>query len=205
MRLISGSMLAILAMVVGYGTSCAAPGGRSDRETLLSDAATVITMDPSQGEGPLGIVRSADVLIAGSRIQGVGKGLVAPNANKINAAGMIVLPGFVDVHNHIWQTIIRGCGADQELLGWLQQCVFPLSEAGITREEAFAVTRLGTLDLIASGVTTVVEFSHGFTPEFAAGDLAALQESGLRFAFAQCGGADRYDELRQRKKKKRLI
>jgi 5-methylthioadenosine/S-adenosylhomocysteine deaminase len=56
--------------------------------------------------------------------------------------------------------------------------------------EAYAGCRLSTLDLITTGVTTVVDWSHSFSPAFARGNIHALDESGLRFAFAYHGYAN---------------
>ena len=63
------------------------------------------------------------------------------------------MPGFVDVHNHLWQSLIRGCQADQDLIGWLETCVFPLANPAITPSETeiYAGVRLSTLDLDHDG------------------------------------------------------
>jgi 5-methylthioadenosine/S-adenosylhomocysteine deaminase len=88
--------------------------------------------------------------------------------------------------------LIRGCQADQDLIGWLDSCVFPLANPALTpsEAEAYAGVRLSTLDLIMTGVTTVVDWSHAFSPAFVRGNLRALQESGLRYVFAYRGTAD---------------
>ena len=79
----------------------------------------------------------------------------------LDGHGKIVMPGFVDTHNHLWQTLIRGCATDQELNGWLRGCVLPLYSASIpgpiSDADGYAGARLGTLDVISSGVTTVTD------------------------------------------------
>ena len=165
---------------------------------LIRNAALVLTMEPQVGIGPLGILETADVLFAGETIVAVGTGLQDADAVILDATGKIVLPGFVDVHNHLWQSLIRGCGTDKDLLDWLKECVFPMRGVGITEQEAYAAVRLSTLDLIATGVTTVVDDSHSFTPAFVAGNVRALQDWGcascMRIVAAQrgsttCGGS----------------
>ncbi len=163
---------------------------------LIGNAAMVVTMDPALGRGPLGIIEDADVLFSGGVIAAVGKDLCAPGASHVDATGKIVLPGFVDVHNHLWQSLIRGCGAGKTLPDWLCECVFSMHDVGITEEETYAVVRLSTYDLIDTGVTTVVDDSRGFHPAFVQGNLRALEDSGLRYVYAYCGPVDRFAHLR---------
>src|SRR5262249_10315198 len=134
---------------------------------LLRNAALVITMDPSLGSDPLGTLEGADVLLEGGAIKAVGKGLGSEGAWVLAVTGTIVRPGLVAVHNHLWQTLIRGCGADKNVSGWLEECALPIRRlrVPITREEGYAAVRLSTIDLVGTGVTTVVDFSHAYTPE----------------------------------------
>ena len=162
---------------------------------LIKNAALIISMDPELGEGTLGVLKGADVLLRGDNIRQIGKDIHAPDALVLDASGKIVMPGFIDVHNHLWQSVIRGCGVDQELIGWLGKCVFPLSEGQITRSEAYAAVKLSTADLIGTGVTTVVDDSHSYNPDFVDGNLQALNESGLRFAYAYCGDKDTFSHM----------
>jgi 5-methylthioadenosine/S-adenosylhomocysteine deaminase len=158
-------------------------------KTLIRNAAFVITMDSAVGRGELGVLEGVDVLLENGAIAAIAPHLAAPGAQVVDASGMIVMPGFIDTHNHLWQSLIRGCGTDGNLFGWLDACELPLFDPAITlsREEAYAGIRLSTLDLINTGVTTVVEWSHAFSPEFVRGDIQALTESGLRFVFAYRG------------------
>jgi 5-methylthioadenosine/S-adenosylhomocysteine deaminase len=163
----------------------------SSSKTLIRNATLILTMDSAVGSGELGIVENADVLMNGDKIAAVGKHLHVNGAKIIDGQGKIVMPGFVDVHNHLWQSLIRGCGTDKDLVGWLNTCVFPLYNPSIavTEKEAYAGVKLSTLDLITTGVTTTVDWSHAFTPQFVRGNIQALSDSGLRFAFAYYGNA----------------
>jgi 5-methylthioadenosine/S-adenosylhomocysteine deaminase len=174
------------------GVAHAAGGQVAQPRTLIRNAALILTMDPTQGTGDLGVIEGADLLLVGDKIAAVGKPLREDGSQIIDATSKIVMPGFVDVHNHLWQSLIRGCQADQDLIGWLETCVFPLANPAITPSEmeAYAGCRLSTLDLITTGVTTVVDWSHSFSPAFARGNIRALDESGLRFAFAYHGYAN---------------
>jgi 5-methylthioadenosine/S-adenosylhomocysteine deaminase len=168
------------------------PAARAaERRTLIRNAALVLTMDPAAGQGELGIIADADVLIEGDTIAAVGKELPPQGADVVvDAAGKIVMPGFVDTHNHLWQSLIRGCGANADVNGWLAACVFPLFGFNFTQADVYAGVRLSTLDLIATGVTTTVDWSHAFTPEFVRANIQALSDSGLRFAVAYRGSDD---------------
>jgi 5-methylthioadenosine/S-adenosylhomocysteine deaminase len=130
---------------------------------LIRDADLMMTMEPRLGDGELGLIAGGDVCIEGTRIAVVGKGLDGSGARIVEATGKIVLPGFVDVHNHLWQSLIRGCGMSLSLGDWLQTCVFPVGRIDITAHEAYAVVRVSTLDLLSTGVTTVVDWSHAFS------------------------------------------
>jgi predicted amidohydrolase YtcJ len=89
------------------------------RRTLIRNAALVLTMDAHIGQGDLGIIEKADVLLSGETIAAVGTQLSDGRADVIDATGKFVMPGFVDTHNHLWQSLIRGCGTAQDLNGWL--------------------------------------------------------------------------------------
>jgi len=156
------------------------------QRTLIRKAALVITMDPSLGTGPLGLIENGDVLFEGDHIVAVGQNLSADHADVINAKGKIVMPGFIETHNHMWQTVVRGCESDEAFDAWATGCTRPLmSGTGLlTKEEVYAAVRLGTLDAIGTGTTTSVEFSHAPSLDFANGTLDALEDSGMRFFLA---------------------
>src|SRR5262245_199423 len=117
--------------------------------TFIRNANLVITTEPRLGDGELGLIANGDVLIDGDRIAAVGKGLDGSGARTVDATGKIVLPGFVDVHNHLWQSLIRGCGTSLAVGEWLQTYVFPVGRLNMTAQEAYAVVRLSTLDLLS--------------------------------------------------------
>lgn len=179
-----GIVLTLVIGVVAAGSGQALGGGY-----LIRHAALVLTMDRSFGDGSLlGQLKDADVLIVDDKIEDVGVNLSAPSEVRvIDGRGMIVMPGFVDTHDHLWQSLIRGCAADDDLNGWLNRCVFPLNTSPFSETDAYAGVRLSTTGLIATGVTTVVDWSHAFNPDFVRGNLRALTDSQMRFVFAMFG------------------
>ena len=174
---------------------------RGDRLLLIRNAALILTMDPGLGTGPLGVLEGGDVLFDQEKIIAVGRGLDAQGAEILDGTDRIVLPGFVDLHDHLLQSGIRGCGTHLDLIGWLAACARKLSNLELSGAETAALVRLSTLGLIATGVTTVVDLVGPFSREAAEGHIGALADSGLRFAFAyraaRTGGAE---ELRRTKR-----
>ena len=76
--------------------------------------ATVLTVDPS-----LGMITGGDVLVVDKRIAAVGRQLAVPDGTvEIDASGGILMPGMVDTHRHMWQTALRGFGADWTLTNY---------------------------------------------------------------------------------------
>jgi len=163
---------------------------------LIRNADLVITMEPRLGDGELGLISGGDVCVEDNRIAAVGKSLDGSGALIVDATGKIVLPGFVDVHNHLWQSLIRGCGTSLNVGDWLKACVVPVSELDVSAQEAYAVVRLSTLDLLSTGVTTVVDWSHAFNPDFVRGNVQALLDSGLRFVFVYRGRIEDVADMR---------
>jgi len=70
--------------------------------TALVHISSLVTNDPSLGEGPLGLIQDAAVVIDGDRIAWVGETSKAPATdNRVDAAGRAAIPGFVDSHSHL--------------------------------------------------------------------------------------------------------
>jgi 5-methylthioadenosine/S-adenosylhomocysteine deaminase len=142
--------------------------------------ATVLTMDDADT-----VIPNGDVLVVDGRIAEVGVNLTAPDdAQEVDAKGGILIPGFVDTHRHMWQTAMRGYGADWTLT---QYFVWYYLQYGIHfRPEDYAAGNLiSALDAIESGVTTTVDWSHGLrTLDHAEAAYDALTSSPGRFVFA---------------------
>jgi 5-methylthioadenosine/S-adenosylhomocysteine deaminase len=177
-------MAALWLLFASEMVSAAGSDSPPQPRTLIQHAALIITMDPERGEGPLGTIIDSDVLIAGDTIVAVGRDLSAEGpAAVVDAAGKIVLPGFVDLHNHLVQSVIRGGCHDRDLNGWLHECTWPAYKV-LTPEDVYAAVRLSALDLIGTGVTTVVDWAGGLKFDVSREYVRALNESGLRFAYA---------------------
>src|SRR5580704_6982451 len=78
---------------------------------LVFRNATILTMDDAHT-----VEHGSDLLVVADRIAAVGKGLEAPDgAVEIDATGGLLMPGMIDTHRHMWQTAMRGYGADWTL------------------------------------------------------------------------------------------
>ncbi|MFB4309837.1 amidohydrolase family protein [Actinomadura sp. GTD37] len=131
------------------------------------------------------VLDDADVLIEGDRITAVGPRLPVPDgAAEIDASGGIVMPGMIDTHRHMWQTAMRGYGADWTLT---QYFVWYYLEHGkrFRPEDVHAGNLLAAIEAIDAGVTTVVDWSHGLqTPGHADAAVDALRSVPGRFVLA---------------------
>ncbi len=157
-------------------------GANNDSDILLRNASLILTMDPDMGEGQLGILRNHDILISGDSIVTIGEQLETEASTVIDVSGKIIMPGFVSAHDHLFQAVMRGCGDEENIDGWLDNCIYPLYGNLISEEDAYDGVRFGALELLNSGITTVADWSSAFSPDFVQGNLRGLEDSGLRFA-----------------------
>ncbi len=145
--------------------------------SLLIRNATILTMNDAFD------VIEGDVWIRDGRIAAIGKNLTGgEGATAIDASGSLLLPGLVQTHVHLCQTLFRGVADDLPLLAWLKQRVWPL-EAAHTDESLRVAARLAAAELILGGTTTVLtmETVHGTDAVF-----DALVPTGLRAVVGKC-------------------
>ncbi|GAB3438944.1 amidohydrolase family protein [Actinophytocola sediminis] len=147
---------------------------------LVFRGGTVLPMDDTRQ-----VLADTDVLVVGDRIAGVGPALAVPDGTvEIDAAGGIVMPGMIDTHRHMWQTAMRGYGADWTLT---QYFVWYYLEHGrrFRPQDIHAGNLVAALEAIDAGVTTVVDWSHGLqTVEHAEAAVDALRSVPGRFVLA---------------------
>src|SRR5690348_7297944 len=140
----------------------------------------VLTMDDRHS-----VLTGGDLLVVGDRIEAIGPQLPVPEGTvEIDASGGIVLPGLIDTHRHMWQTAMRGYGADWTLT---QYFVWYYLEHGrrFRPQDIHAGNVLAAWEALDAGVTTVVDWSHGLqTPEHGDAAVDALQSVPGRFVLA---------------------
>jgi 5-methylthioadenosine/S-adenosylhomocysteine deaminase len=151
--------------------------------SILIKNGTVVTMDTQDS-----IVRG-DVLIRDGRISKVGgTGLGADTV--IDATDCAVIPGFVQTHVHLCQTIFRGAADDLALIDWLKRRVWPM-EAAHSAESIAASARLGIAELIKSGTTCALTME---TVNHTAEVFRVVEETGFRATVGKCM-MDKGDEV----------
>jgi 5-methylthioadenosine/S-adenosylhomocysteine deaminase len=147
---------------------------------LVFRNATVLTMDDGHH-----VLDGADVLVDGERIAAVGPALEVPAGTaEIDASGGIVMPGMIDTHRHMWQTAMRGYGADWTLTQYFVW--YYLNWGKVFRpEDIYAGNLLSAIESLEAGVTTTVDWSHGLqTTDHADAAVDALTGVPGRFVLA---------------------
>ena len=125
---------------------------------------------------------AGDVLVSGARIAQIGTGLEVPaDTDVVDCSGCYVMPGLVQTHVHLVQTMFRGLAEDVGLLDWLRRFIWPL-EAAHDEASVRACVRLGLGELLTTGTTTILDMG---TTRW--GDVVAeeLVRSGIRARFGQ--------------------
>ena len=149
-----------------------------DSGPLLLRNATLLTMD-----GEATVRRGEDLLVERGKIAQMGPALTAPDgARVLDLTDHLLLPGLIQGHVHLGQTIFRGLAEGRRLLPWLRERIWPL-EAGHDDESAYWCSLLGAAECLLGGTTTIQEIGIG---PGARGMLQAIVDSGLRAAAGMC-------------------
>ena len=152
---------------------------------VLFRGTTLISMDPVIGDQ-----RAWDVLVDDGRIARVAPAIDCPDAEVIEAAGKLLLPGFVDTHRHTWQCLLRNSAVDWSLGQYLAGVRGVMGYA-YTAQDMYVANYLGALEALDAGITTLYDWSHNNnTPEHADAAIAGLQDAGIRAIFGY-GNANR--------------
>ena len=145
--------------------------------TLRLAGARVVTMDAKRR------VVEGDVVVEGERIASVGRGEGRRRSEKvIDCTGMVVIPGLVQAHIHLCQTLFRGLADDLPLEDWLARRIWPL-EAAHTEESVYWSAMLGAAELLLGGTTAILDME---TVRHTGAAFAALEAIGLRATAGKC-------------------
>ncbi len=143
--------------------------------TLIRNA-TIVTMNDAME------IVEGSVVVRDGRIESVGPDEGTHHDAVIDAGGGYLLPGFVQTHIHLCQTLLRGSADDMPLLEWLRRLVWPW-EAAHTPATLRASTRLAASELLLSGTTTVLTMETVHDTDVVFESLAAI---GLRAVVGKC-------------------
>jgi 5-methylthioadenosine/S-adenosylhomocysteine deaminase len=146
---------------------------------LLIENGYVLSMDESIGE-----LEQGSVLLEGDRVAEIAPSIDAAEAERIDARGMVVMPGFVDTHRHTWQTALRAICADWTLMEYFRGIRVNISPE-YTADDVYAGNYVGALEALDAGVTSILDFSHcNNSPAHADAGIAGLRDAGIRAVYA---------------------
>ncbi len=193
------------AAATGAGAALMASAGCSDEDDELAvggpppnagaagvryliKGGAVMSMDPTVGN-----FAQADVLVEGKRILEIGPSINASGlAGTIDARGMVVIPGFIDTHHHLFETALRSYLADGLLFDGLDaeitqnyfQKILSTFAPVYRPADVYINTLFGALSQLDTGVTTVLDVSQiHHSPEHSEASIRALKDSGQRSVF----------------------
>ncbi|WP_283133892.1 amidohydrolase family protein [Rhizohabitans arisaemae] len=158
-------------------------------DSYVIGSAYLISMDPAVGDLPAGRVRVDD-----GTITHIGAEVPLDGATVIDAPRSILMPGLIDTHWHLWNTVLRGVIADGPVRGY-----FPVKRRlarHFTPENSYDACRMALAEATASGITTVNNWDHNArSPEDVDAKLRAHRDMGLRTRYSY-GNPDAYDRTR---------
>jgi 8-oxoguanine deaminase len=149
-------------------------------QILIRQAAYVATLDAQHT-----VLEDCDIFIDGREISAIGPDLDRTAAKIINASGMIVLPGLINTHHHLYQVLTR-CVPEVEgapLFEWLTRLYEIWRE--LTPEAIYVSTLAGLGELLLTGCTTTTDqlylFPRAASRELIDEEIRAAREIGVRF------------------------
>lgn len=143
---------------------------------LLIKNGTIVTMNNTRDLIP------GDLLIEDDRITAIGRVVPPDGAIVIDAAGKLVIPGLIQTHTHLCQTLFRGLADDLELLDWLKLRIWPL-EGSHDQESIYYSALLGCAELLRGGTTAIVDMA---SVHHTSSLLTAVELAGIRYLGGKC-------------------
>jgi len=132
------------------------------------------------------ILNNSVLEITGNTITGIReynkKDINEFNGEILNAENLTLIPGFIQTHIHLCQTLFRGLADDLELLDWLQQKIFPFENA-LDKSSLKVSIQIGINELVRGGTTTILDMGTLRHQEII---FEELIDSGLRAFAGKC-------------------
>ena len=152
-----------------------------EKYDLIIRNAKIYTMDRDRH-----VIDRGSLAVRGDRIAGIEQTDLAESASAVqilDAGGMILFPGFINTHIHIFQSFLKGLGADHRLIEWLNLSALPFGRIMTPRQHELAA-RLACMEALKSGCTTLCEFFYtDQDPELAYACIEGMQSTGIRGIF----------------------
>ncbi len=150
-------------------------GSDTVNNKILILGGKVITMEDK-------IIEDGSIYIEGNQIKFIGtkeegESYKDNNVKILDAENKYILPGFMNMHCHLFQVLLRTYGADLNLLDWLNKVIWPVLPQ-MTEEDIRSSTELAVLENIRSGVTTLIDMNYGNPHHETVLDV--FEETGIR-------------------------
>ena len=152
---------------------------------ILLKGGDIITLDENNP-----CIRNGAIAVAGKEIVAIGSASgvetqIAGARRTVDFSGLTMMPGLIDGHNHLFQHLGKTLGDGLSLLPWLANFMMPLA-AQISREDAIHAVRLGALNSVLCGTTTIVDNHYAPVDETTIIRAAdALEQTGVRGVVAR--------------------
>ncbi|WP_297107022.1 amidohydrolase family protein [uncultured Devosia sp.] len=164
--------------LAGKAFAQATQSNASEAAEIVLRGGYVLSMDPALGD-----LETGDVHVRDGSIVEVAPEIAAPGALEIDARNTVVMPGFVDTHWHMWNSIWRGMANDASSYFALHGLA-----AHYTPQDHYIAVRYAALEALSAGFTTCHNWAHGAdTIEDAEAELRALADTGIRAKMGLAG------------------
>ncbi|GAV21934.1 5'-deoxyadenosine deaminase [Carboxydothermus pertinax] len=144
--------------------------------SILIKNGTIVTMNANRD------IFQGDLYIEGNTIKQIGPSLSVTADKVIDATSKVVIPGLIQTHIHLCQTLFRGQADDLELLDWLKLRIWPL-EGGHDPESLYYSAMLGIGELFKGGTTAIVDMA---TVNHTDSNFQAIYDGGIRAISGKC-------------------
>ncbi len=152
---------------------------------LLIENGFVLTVNISNDQFSNGYLFIEDDLIVSVAAGDVPDSIRSQASEVIDATGQIVMPGLINSHVHLFQTLIRGLSGNRPLIPWLEEVAFPIYE-NMRPEEIFLAVQMGIVENIRGGSTAVTDDFTVYQPlEGFEAVFRAAKGSGIRYKMAR--------------------
>ena len=133
------------------------------------------------------IYRGGYVIVSGNLIEAVGAGCSEPRTafdRVIDASGMVVTPGLINMHQHPWMNLVKGLADGMLLEPWVFKFIQPFLDA-ISLEDVRASAYLSAFEMLRTGTTCALDHTTRLPSGYEQALIGPMAEVGIRHVFAK--------------------
>lgn len=148
---------------------------------ILIQGCGIVTMNRARER-----ISCGDIWIEDGKLRHVGAPLAMPppGADVLDGRGKIAIPGFVNAHHHLFQSVLRGVSPNHAIPQWVPSCVMATTPH-FEPDDLYSGSRLSLAECVESGVTTTIDWAFNLhSEEHAAATFQAAREAGVGIHFA---------------------